>query len=127
MNKDAIKAALSRIGQGLSAGDTVVVSEAWATPAMIFFDTQATVATSPAQLGDIFKRTIQGYRKRDLVATRPEIEQIDEITPRLAAVRVRWPAFDRAGTERSAERSFYLVEEGQDGRVRVRVGATISE
>jgi hypothetical protein len=127
MNRDAIKAALSRMGQGLSSGDTVVVAEAWATPATVFVDAGSTVASTAAQLHDIFKRAIQGYRKRELVATRPEIEAIDEMNPKVAAVRVRWPAFDRAGIERASERSFYIVEEGGDGRVRIRVAATVAD
>jgi hypothetical protein len=115
------------MGQGLSAGDTVVLAEAWSLPATIFFDTQVTVASTPAQLADMFKRTIQGLRKRDLVSTRPEIEHVDEINPKLAAVRVRWPAFDRSGVERSADRAFYVMEENAEGRVAIRVAATISE
>lgn len=127
MNRDAIKSALSRIGQGLSAGDAVVVAEAWAMPATIFMDAGAVVATTQTQLADVFKRAIQSYRKRDLVATRPEIEHVEDLGPRLAAVRVRWPAFDRAGVERASERSYYIVQEGEDGRARVRVAAAITE
>ncbi len=127
MNHDAIKAALSRLGQGLSSGDTVIVAEAWTLPAMFFMDAGAVVATSPPQLADVFKRMIQGYRKRDLVATRPEIESVEELNPRLAAIRVRWPAFDRAGVERASERSYYIAQEGEDGRVRLRVAAGIVE
>jgi hypothetical protein len=127
LNRDAIKTALSRMGQGLSSGDAVVLAEAWGLPATIFFDSQVTVANTPAQLGDIFKRAIQGLRKRDLASTRPEIEHVDEINPKLAAVRVRWPAFDRDGVERSADRAFYMIEENAEGRVRIRVAATIAE
>jgi hypothetical protein len=127
MNRDAIKNALSRFGQGLSSGDAVVVAEAWAIPATIFMDAGAAVATTQSQLADVFKRSIQSYRKRELVATRPEIENVEDLGPKLAAVRVRWPAFDRAGVERASERSYYIVQEGEDGRVRIRVAAAIAE
>jgi hypothetical protein len=125
MNRDAIKTALGRMGQGLSSGDAVVVAEAWAMPATIFMDAGAVVATTQSQLADVFKRAIQNYRKRDLVATRPEIDNVEELGPKLAAVRVRWLAFDRAGVERSNERSYYIVQEGDDGRARIRVAASI--
>jgi hypothetical protein len=126
MNTDAIKAALNRVGQGLSAGDAVVMAEAWWLPATIFLDVQTIVAATPAQLADILRRSIQGYRKQQLLSTHPEIERIDEINLRLSAVRVRWPAFDRSGVERSTGRSFYVIEEDDDGHARIRLAATIS-
>jgi hypothetical protein len=114
------------MGQGLSAGDAVIVAEAWALPATVFTDAGAVVATTQTQLAEIVKRTVQGHRKRDLVATRPEIENVEDLGPKLAAVRVRWPAFDRAGVERASDLSYYIVQEGEDGRVRIRVAAAIA-
>jgi hypothetical protein len=66
-------------------------------------------------------------RRRELMSTRPEIEHVDQINPRLAAVRVRWPAFDRSGVERTADRGFYVVEADGAGRVRIRLAAPIEE
>jgi hypothetical protein len=40
---------------------------------------------------------------------------------------VCWPAFDRAGTEQASERSFYILQEDEEGRVRIRVAAAISK
>ena len=127
MDKDAIRTALNRVGQGLSAGDIGMTGDAWALPATIISDEQTLVANSLPQLGDILKRTIQGLRKRDLVSTRPEIEHVDQINPKVAAVRVRWPSFDRSGVERSADRAFYVLEESDDGRARIRLAAAIAD
>ncbi|MCI0393631.1 MAG: hypothetical protein L0332_17360 [Chloroflexi bacterium] len=43
---------------------------------------------------------------------------------RLAAVDVYWPAFDATGTQKSSERSHYILWLGEDEQPRVRVALT---
>jgi hypothetical protein len=42
----------------------------------------------------------------------------------LAAVDVRWPAFDASGQEKSSERSHYILRLGTDGQAYIRVALT---
>jgi len=43
---------------------------------------------------------------------------------RIAAVDVRWPAFDRAGVEKFSEHSYYILRLGDDGQPRIRAAIT---
>ena len=64
---------------------------------------------------------IEWYRSRGVVSTRPELEHVDMLSDRIAAVDVRWPALDAFGRETASERSHYIVQQGSDDRVRIRV------
>ena len=58
------------------------------------------------------------------MTTRPELERIEMLTERMAAVDVRWPSFDASGAEQASERSHYIVHMGDDGEMRLRVTLT---
>jgi hypothetical protein len=124
MNEDQIRQFLDNYGQALSAGDLDGVAECWDIPALVLSDEGAISVSNSDQIKQFFARAAEGYRSQGLVATRPQIERVDQLTERLIAVDVRWPAFNAAGAEQSSERSHYILWLGDDHQPRFRVALT---
>jgi hypothetical protein len=126
MDNDKITQLLERLGRTLSAGDLQGVSSCFELPAVFLSDDGATILADATQLEKSFAQASQWYRSRGLVSTKPELERVDMLSEKLAAVDVRWPAFDASGQEKSTERSHYILRLGTDERAYVRVALTRS-
>ena len=124
MDHDKITRLLERLGRTLSAGDLRGVSSCFELPALFLSDDGATILADASQLEKLFAQATEWYRARGLVSTKPELERVDVLSQKLAAVDVRWPAFDASGQEKSSERSHYIVRLGTDGQVYIRVALT---
>jgi hypothetical protein len=122
--RDKISRLLERYGAALSSGDIQVVVDCWAMPALVLADQGAIAVTEAAQVEAFFGQAVEAYRAQGLISTRPELERVEMLTERLAAVDVRWPSFDASGEEQASERSHYIVHLGDDGEVRLRVTLT---
>jgi hypothetical protein len=120
MNEHAIRQALEHLARGLSDGDLGRIAARWVMPALILSDAGATVVGDAGELERFFVRATEWYQSRGHVSTRAEVEHVDKPSERLAAVDVRWPAYDSAGVERSSECSHYIVQQSQDGDIQIR-------
>jgi hypothetical protein len=121
LDEELSRAFLERYAQALSAGDARAIASCWELPALVLSDEGATAVSSAAEVEKFFAQAIDWYRSRGLVETRPELERIELLSGRLAAVDVRWPAFDGAGVERLSERTQYILHADKDGLPRIRV------
>jgi hypothetical protein len=119
-----IEQMLERYGQALSTGDTQAILSCWEVPALVLSDQGAIAITDPAQIEAFFSQAASAYQAQGLLSTRPEVERIEMLTETIAAVDVRWPAFDSSGKEMSSERSHYIVQPGKDGQMRIRLALT---
>ena len=124
MDSDQIMQLLERLGRTLSAGDLREVSSCFEVPAVFLSDDGATILADASQLEMLFAQATDWYRSRGLVSTKAELERVDMLSERLAAVDVRWPAFDASGREKSSERSHYILRLGTDGQAHIRVALT---
>ncbi len=121
MNKTEINKVLERLGQGLSTGDLQAVADCWAVPALFLSEAEATVLADAGQLKKLFAQATESYRSQGIVSTKPDLERVEELSETLAAVDIRWPAFDVSGKEKASERSHYLMQLGKDGQPRIRI------
>lgn len=119
--RERIVQLLERYGQALSSGDIKAVVKCWAIPALVLADQGAMTVTEAGQVEAFFEQSIEVYRAQRIMSTRPELERVEMLTERLAAVDVRWPSFDASGREQASERSHYIVHLGDDGEMRLRV------
>jgi hypothetical protein len=101
----AIRRALERVGNALSARDARSVAQAWQLPGLVLSDTASRAVADADEIEAFFAQAIAWYRSQGIVATRPEIQSVEPLSDRLAAVDVRWPGFDAAGVEISSETS----------------------
>ena len=122
--REKISRLLERYGAALGSGDTQTIVDCWAVPALVLADQGAIAVTDPAQVEAFFGQAVEAYHAQGLMTTRPELERIEMLTERMAAVDVRWPSFDASGAEQASERSHYIVHLGDDGEMRLRVTLT---
>jgi hypothetical protein len=126
MNEEPIRKCLERVGLAISTSNLPDLANCWAFPALVLSDEGAITLAEAGSLQSLFARMVEGYRASGLVATRPELERIEPLSEKLTAVDVRWPTFDASGTEKASERSYYLLQLGEDGEPRIRVALTRS-
>jgi hypothetical protein len=88
----------------------------WAIPALVLSDEGALPVSDVAEVEAFFAQAAEFYRSQGLVATKPELERVVELTDRLMAVDVRWPTFDETGAEKASERSHYILRRGEYGQ-----------
>ena len=67
-----------------------------------------------------FAEAKASYYKRGIVATSPDVLQIEWLTQRIAIVDVRWPHLDADGHERSAECATYTLRFDDSNTLRLR-------
>jgi len=121
MQTDQIGRLLEQLGQALSAGDLRKASACWGVPALVLSEDAALAVSGATEIEEFFSQAAEWYHLQGLVSTRPEIERVDILSEKLAAVDVRWPSFDASGKEKSSERSHYIVQLAEDGQAYIRV------
>jgi hypothetical protein len=115
----AIRRALQQVGAALSDGDARAVAQAWQLPGLVLADAGTRAIADAAEVEAFFAQAIAWYRSQGTVATRPEIQSIEPLSDKLAAVDVRWPGFNAAGREISTDTSHYIMQVGTDGEARI--------
>ncbi len=121
MTEDQIRTSLEEIGTALSQGDPQGVAEHWEVPGLVLADQGAIPIATLEEVRSFFASSIDDYRQRGLMSTRPTIEHVELMSDGLASVDVSWAAFDAAGQPQGAERSHYLMHLGRDGKARIQV------
>ena len=124
MYDNNVKDMLEHYGAALSAGNLPVISNCWSVPALVLSDDGAMSVTSSGEIEAFFSQGIEYYRSQGLMSTRPELERVEMLSDTLASVDVRWPSYDSSGTEKSSERSHYILQLGGDGQMHIRVALT---
>jgi hypothetical protein len=116
---------LESLGEAVSSGDLAGVSRCYAFPALFLVGESTTVLESAGQLEELFGKGREYYISQGILTTRAELENIEELTDRIAAVNVRWPGFDKDGNEVHTETSHYIIQTaGNEPRIRVALTRT---
>ena len=121
MQTDQIGQLLEQLGQALSAGDLHQAANCWGVPALVLSHDGATAVSASSEVEEFFSQAAEWYHLQGIASTKPEIERVDMLSEKLAAVDVRWPSFDASGKAKSSERSHYIVQLAEDGQVHIRV------
>jgi aryl-alcohol dehydrogenase-like predicted oxidoreductase len=121
MQTDQIGELLQRLGQALSSGDFREAARCWQLPALLLHEETAKVVSDAGEIESFYTGAAEWYHSQGIVSTRPDIERVEHLSETLAAADVRWPSLDAAGSEKSSERSHYIVQLGEDGRAGIRV------
>jgi hypothetical protein len=124
MSHAAIKRLVECVAQSLSAGDFHALAKCWEVPALVLSDNGAIAVSDASEIERFFAQAAEWYRSRGIASTKPEIERVDFLSDKLAAIDVRWPWLDASGKEMSSERSHYIAQVGQDQRAYIRVALT---
>lgn len=118
-DENAVRDMLQRFARAFTTGDGPGAAACWEVPALVVAEDGSRAVSSLAEVAAFFGGAAQQYQDRGITGTRVELRNIDWYTPRLAAVRVRWPYLDAEGREAGgAEESVYLVRV-RDGTPRI--------
>lgn len=124
MRVNGVERTLDKLGKALSTGDIAAVAQCWAVPSLVLSDEGVIAVSEMSQITALFTQAMTWYESQGLASTRPEIEQLEQLSESIFGVTVRWPAFDASGAEVTSERSQYLMVVGEDGEPRIRVALT---
>jgi hypothetical protein len=108
-------------GDALTHGDTEALASMWGVPALVLHNAGAVAVLSVAEIETFFGEAIGQYTTRGIVATRPEIQEIQWQSKEMVIVYVRWPWLDERGDEVGAEYSTYTLQRDLAGELKLRV------
>jgi hypothetical protein len=124
MREDQIRRFLERYGHAISSVNLADIAQCWEVPALVLSDQDVIAVSGADEIERFFAQAQDAYRSQGLVATQPVLERAEDLGEKLTSVDVRWLAMDKAGVERSSERSYYILRLGDDGEPRIRVALT---
>jgi hypothetical protein len=115
---------LEHYGEALGAGDLDAIAGSWDIPSLVLSDQGSIAVTERQQVKDFFAQAVQWYKTQGYASTHPQVEQVYNLSPRLAMCDVLWPMLDASGTEKGRERASYVLRLGEDGKLRIVVAFT---
>lgn len=121
--KDDLNEMLERLGKAVGSGDLPGISACYAFPAMIVSDEGSIIFENADQVEQMFAKGREWYISKGILTTRAELESFEQLTDMTAAIDVRWPGFDKDGTENYTETSHYIVQ-AIKGKPLIRVALT---
>lgn len=96
MQTDQIGQLLEQLGQALSEGNLHQAANCWKVPALVLSDDGATVVSASSEVEEFFSQAAEWYHLQGIASTKPEIERIDMLSEKLAAVDVHGHRLHRA-------------------------------
>jgi ketosteroid isomerase-like protein len=94
-----------RYGEAVSAGDLKAISGCYAVPAIVLSDAGSIPISTREEIEAAFDGAAERYRAQGMVAARPTVVAVENLTEKLVFADVRWDYLDEEG--RSAERNSY--------------------
>ena len=94
-----------RYGEALSAGDLKAISGCYAVPSIVLSDAGSIPIATREEIEAAFDGAAERYRGQGMVAARPTVVAVENLTEKLVFADVRWDYLDEEG--RSAERNSY--------------------
>lgn len=112
---------LESFAMALKRADVKAISAHWDVPAFIIGEDIAANIEERGDLQEMFVGAREQYKAAGITDTRPEIIRLDDISDRLAMVRVRWPWLNEKGQALGAECSTYTLCRDSGGEWKIRV------
>ena len=125
-DRGSVEAMLQRVGRALSEGHPEQIPPCWQLPAFVVSDDGARCISAAEEIENFFRQAITWYHNQGLMATRPTLLALQQLSPRIASVDVRWIGLDAQGREKTNETSRYVLHRGDDGQPRIQVAMSLS-
>jgi hypothetical protein len=94
-----------RYGEAVSAGDLKSISGCYAIPSLVLSDAGSIPIATREEIEAAFDGAAERYRAQGMVAARPTVVGMENLTEKLAFADVQWDYLDEEG--RSAEQNSY--------------------
>jgi hypothetical protein len=110
--------------RAFSAGDMEELAKFWEIPGVVVCDMGVFRFADGDELQRVHARALEWIRQSEgPVPTKPCIERTEAMSDKLIAINVRWTAPDPLGNEQTRSYARYLLKQGTDGDLRIRVAA----
>jgi hypothetical protein len=115
---------LESYGQAIGAGDIEELEKFWDIPAVGVCDQGVVRIANRDDLRRMYVRGLDSIRPpEDDVQPKLTLEGTEIISENLIAVNIRWTAPDVSGNEQVTSHARYLLRQGADGGLHIRVAA----
>ena len=104
-DRTRLEAFFVRYGEAVSAGDLKAISGCYAVPSIVLSDAGSIPIATREEIEAAFDGAAERYRAQGMVAARPTVVAVENLTEKLVFADVRWDYLDEE--ERSAERNSY--------------------
>ena len=111
---------LDRFAAAVTHGDGKAASQLWEVPALVMGDDMVMEVESDEQVEKFFGQGKEQYNAKGITDTRAEIVGLEDLTPKVVLVTVRFPWIDKTGNEIGGETSTYTLKRDTTGALRVR-------
>lgn len=116
-----VQAFFDRYGVALNSGDAAEVVACWSVPAFVLADEGARSLTATEEIAHFFGGTKEHDNARGVYATKPIIDDIAWLTPRIVSVDVHWLWYGARSEDRGEESLSYLLRIDDDENLRLHV------
>ncbi|QJR15884.1 hypothetical protein [Usitatibacter palustris] len=117
---DEVQGFLDDWSAAITSGDGHAAAEFWDVPALVLGDDMARPVASATEIEKFFGGAREQYNAKDITGTRAVILGLEELTPKIALVTVRFPWIDSKGDEKGGETSTYTLHRDAAGALRIR-------
>jgi len=125
-HEERVRLFLERLGKAFSDGNLHAFASYWEIAALILSDQGDRSITDRTELEAYFAHAVEWYRARGLAFSEPDLQRVEQLSGRLVAVDVRWPAINADDVEQVGERWHFVLRFEEDGDPLIRVAITMA-
>lgn len=107
---ESIRNFFAAFADALNRGDGQAMAGMFALPGFVIGEGVADAFTEADQIAAFYRGASEQYRRMGVIGTRPEIQQIEQLTRSLLLVRIYWPYLFEDGREEPGEDSRYVLQ-----------------
>ena len=116
---------LDRFAAAVTHGDGEAATQLWQVPALAIGDGMMMEMDSDEQVAKLFGSGKEQYNAKGITDTRADIVGLEDLTPKVVLVTVRFPWIDKEGNEIGGETSTYTLKRDTTGALRVRASVML--
>jgi hypothetical protein len=121
VHEDEVRHYFDAYARALTSGDGRAIAAMWELPALLMSDHGVRAVRNAEEIEKFFAGARGQYAARGIVDTRPDIHDIEWLTPRIVVADVRWPLFDADHKEHGSESSTYTLMRDRSGELKLRI------
>jgi len=111
---------LDRFAAAVTKGDGEAATKLREVPALVMGDDMVMEVESDEQVAEFFGAGNETYNAKGITDTRADIIGLEDLTPKVVLVTVRFPWINKEGEEIGGETSTYTLKRDQEGALRIR-------
>ena len=108
------------LGDALGRAHPSTIAGFWEAPALIVSDAGVHAPQTAADVRAFYASADGAYAAQGIAETRPDVEHVAWLSPRVVQVQVLWTNLSAEGAELGEERATYTLRVDDNGALRIR-------